>query len=245
MKRVKAARPPLRVIVTHHKVLTVLMRQVFAEVANRYGLVFRCGTGGAIDPATDIHQDMLGRTARANWPCDRGTPRGIHLRRDPRDVVVSGYFYHLNRCQESWCLAPDPALGGRSYQETLRGLPTEEGLLFELAGNGTMTINNMLGWDYEAPNVLELRYEDFMGDFESSFRRAFGFLGFNVRRCLRLARPHAFAAKTGRQPGEIDPGSHLRNGLPGQWRQHFTPRLLAAFHERFPDAVARLGYDAA
>ena len=65
--------------------------------------------------------------------------------RDPRDLIVSGYFYH-RRCNEKWTLIPDPRdadlrdvngcvpLGvkpGESYSDFLQRVPLEEGLAAE------------------------------------------------------------------------------------------------------------------
>lgn len=46
----------------------------------------------------------------------------------------------------------------------------------------------------------------------------------------------------GRGRGEKDKKSHYRSGKPGEWRKHFTPRLKAAFLERFPDVLNNTNY---
>ena len=231
---------PRWIVVTYHKVMTVLMGRVFRTIAADQGLSFERSRRARTVLDVDLYLDAHGEVVPAQWPA----VRGIQLRRDPRDVVVSGYFYHL-RCEEAWCLKPNPAFAGRSYQEELRRRSREEGLLFELEHSAARTIAAMLAWDYHAPNFLPLTYESFMADYEGTFARAFAFLELEVERCLALARPFSFAAVTGRQPGEIDPSSHLRSGKPGQWHEHFTPDLLAAFAGRFPDALERLHYDPA
>ncbi|MFT7553449.1 MAG: hypothetical protein ACI9BV_003784 [Rhodothermales bacterium] len=47
----------------------------------------------------------------------------------------------------------------------------------------------------------------------------------------------------GRKPGEIDPSSHYRKGVAGDWKNHFSARHRAVFEESFPGLVERLGYD--
>ena len=47
----------------------------------------------------------------------------------------------------------------------------------------------------------------------------------------------------GRRKGEEDVKSHFRKGVPGDWRNHFTPELLAAFKERYNHLVIKLGYE--
>ena len=48
----------------------------------------------------------------------------------------------------------------------------------------------------------------------------------------------------GRKPGEVDVQSHYRAGQPGDWRNHFTPKVSAAVQERLGPLCARLGYTA-
>ena len=53
-------------------------------------------------------------------------------------------------------------------------------------------------------------------------------------RMTRLAGRYS----SGRRAG--DP--HIRNPQPGQWREHFTPRVEQYFDGRFGDVVRLLGY---
>ena len=54
----------------------------------------------------------------------------IHMVRDPLEVCVSGYQYHLN-ATEPWVLAGRAELGGLSWQRYLRAAPREQGILVE------------------------------------------------------------------------------------------------------------------
>jgi len=53
---------------------------------------------------------------------------------------------------------------------------------------------------------------------------------------------HRFEKKARRRKGEEDPRSHYRKGQPGDWRNHFTEEHVAAFKEKFPGLVEKLGY---
>ena len=46
----------------------------------------------------------------------------------------------------------------------------------------------------------------------------------------------------GRQSGQENTGSHYRKGVGGDWVNHFTPRISAAFKARYGELVSRLGY---
>lgn len=57
--------------------------------------------------------------------------RGLHLIRDPRDVILSGMHYHL-RAPEKWLHDPEPDYGGLSYQEKLNSLDGDGRLFLEM-----------------------------------------------------------------------------------------------------------------
>ena len=46
-----------------------------------------------------------------------------------------------------------------------------------------------------------------------------------------------------RKLGELDEKSHGRQGLPGDWRNHFSPRVRRAFHERAGELLITAGYE--
>lgn len=56
---------------------------------------------------------------------------GLHIIRNPRDVVVFGYFYHLG-CYEKWALQTQERSNNKSYKDYLKSLPQQEGILFEM-----------------------------------------------------------------------------------------------------------------
>ena len=87
--------------------------------------------------------------------------RGIHVIRDPRDLVVSAYYSHRNshRVDDGW-----PALS--AHRARLRTLDLSGGLLAELEFSEPV-LAAIDAWDYDRPELLELRLEDL---FEDSHR---------------------------------------------------------------------------
>jgi hypothetical protein len=196
--------------------------------------------------------------------------RGFHVIRDPRDIVVSGYYSHRysHPLTEKWAALP-------KLRQELNELPFEAGLLREIEFDGG-TFGAMQRWDYAQPNILELRLEDLMDDsFGGVMRvgehlgvigdgplRARGAARFAVDRALvrlpgrvparvprdvwlGVAWDNRFEKLAGRARGDEDPQSHFRKGTPGSWREVFTPEHVAAFEERYPGLVEELGYDPA
>ncbi|MGH2817503.1 MAG: sulfotransferase domain-containing protein [Actinomycetota bacterium] len=170
--------------------------------------------------------------------------RGSHLIRDPRDVVVSGYHYHL-WTDEEWVHVPSPEYGGMTYQQYLRSLDLEAGMAAEIRRSAGSDLAEMGQWTYAQPEFLELRYEDFIVDEANHFGRIFRHYGFKpaaVERSVDLALRFSFQRMAGRSIGQVKEGSHLRSGKPGQWREVLSPRNMALFRELTGDLLERLGY---
>jgi hypothetical protein len=164
--------------------------------------------------------------------------------RDPRDLVVSGYFFHL-WTDEPWAHRPRPDYGGRSYQQYLKDLDRDTGLAAEIERIGP-SIRRMLAWNYADPRFLELKYEEVMTDEQAAFRRIFRHYGFSdgaVETAAAIAGQHSFTSVTGRKVGHKAEHSHLRSGQSGQWHEVLTPAHRAHFKELYGNAVVALGYD--
>jgi len=96
--------------------------------------------------------------------------RGFHLVRDPRDVIVSGYFSHRGtHPTHAW-----PEL--LPHREKLQQFSKEDGLLLEVGFSGQF-LRKMKSWDYDQPHVLELQQEQFTLDPYRAFLDIFQHLG--------------------------------------------------------------------
>lgn len=226
---------------SHHKAGTHWLLRILHGIATRYGL--RLAHAGATDPARDPAPDVLIDDTSRTDPDWLPPFRGSHMIRDPRDMVVSGYFYH-RWTHEAWVHVPEARYDGLTFQQYLNAVDTEAGLLEEIE-RCTYTFDLMRAWRYDDPRFFEIRYEELMHEGEALFRRLFHHYGFAeeaVEVALEVARQNSFERSAGRHPGQAQDGSILRSGLPGQWREHFTPRVAARFHERHGDLLTRLGY---
>jgi hypothetical protein len=171
--------------------------------------------------------------------------------RDPRDLIVSGYFYH-KRGAETWVTIESPTAAdwyfangcvpeglratGSSFAQYLQSIPEEEGLLAEMEFR-SYHLESMAAWPVEHPDILTYRYEDIVGGEVSVFRDLFEFYGLSVLE-RRLGIWFAQRYSIGRRAG--DP--HIRNPASGQWRKHFTPRVKRAFDVRYAGLIRQLGY---
>lgn len=168
---------------------------------------------------------------------------GFHVVRDPRDVVVSGYFSHLRTHPDAgW-----PRL--RLYRPYLQSLSKEEGLMKEIEFSGVF-LQQMLSWDYRAkPAILELRFEDMIARQRDSFRTVLEHMGLmpsmlKPEALDAILAKHSFEQLSGgRSPGQEDASSHYRRGVPGDWRNHFTREHRAYFKSLYNPLLRKLGYE--
>lgn len=168
---------------------------------------------------------------------------GFHVVRDPRDVIVSGYFSHLaTHPDTAW-----PRL--RYYRPYLQTLDKHDGLMCEMEFSG-IYLQQMLLWEYGAKtSILELRFEDMIAQPVASFERVLTHMGFMPARVSRLMleeilERHSFKNLSGgRAPGEEDATSHYRRGQPGDWRNHLDAEHIAYFKSLYNPLLLKLGYE--
>jgi hypothetical protein len=217
---------------SYHKCLTVYYRRVMDAVFNRlqpWGRGYRHFNSHLEDFYENFRKYRIASVNNRSLDLTRlGEFRITRFLRDPRDLVVSGYFYH-KRGAEPWTRLQSPTpddwyfangfipeglrRSRKSFADYLQSLSLEEGLLAELEFR-TLHFESMARWPDEHPHILTQRYEDILG------------LWFVNRYSLD---------KRSRD-------THVRNPAAGQWREHFTPRVKRAFDSRYGELTARLGY---
>lgn len=233
--------PYLVLVGAHHKTGSAWIGALFQELCDRHGLRFFAGEQTNLPGHADV---FFQRHSRFDTKLLARAYRGVHLIRDPRDVVVSGCFYH-EKASEPWLDAARPDLGGMTYRQALKSQPTRAAkILFEMEHVGRETIDEMVGWDGSDPWVQELKLESVAGDPDAAaLRPVLAFLGFPEQ---VLPTMHAIARRRslpGTKPAGSDQSGHVRSGLPGEWRAHFTPQVAARFQALYGGALVELGYE--
>jgi hypothetical protein len=231
------ARPPL-LLATHHKVLTKYFGSIGRTVAlaTRRRIVSPDSAGAGAKGQLII--DHHGRIDLRDMPSGL---RGIHVRRNPRDVIVSSAFYH-QKSTEAWLHQPREGLGGMTYQQKMNSFDSfEDSLLFEMQNCSRLTIQAMVDWDYDDRRIAEFKYEDLVQPMgHQTFRNGISSLGVPkpeaevLYRAFRAFSVHARSYRLLR---------HVRDPQPDQWRRYFTPRVEEAFREWFASSSVQLGYD--
>jgi hypothetical protein len=230
----------LRVHCGHHRCGTVWFHRILRLVGDRLELNYHRGQQSDLPKTADLFFQDHSNIDKASLPPFLGS----HIRRDPRDLIVSAYHYH-RWSKEPWLHVPREKLGGRTYQEELHSLNPEDGLIFEMERSSHHNITMMLTWDYRDDRIFEIAYEDLIADEEAIFHRLFKhyqFQGEDHRTAVETALSQSFKRVAKRTIGDVKEGSHMRSGAAGQWRDVFTPRHIAHFKKLFGEGLDELGY---
>lgn len=230
--------PPAIIHCCHHKVMTVYFRMVLTALAEYLERPF------VLNPASEQEcRGAIGLVEHSDVQVMNWDVRGTHIIRDPLDVLVSGYFYHRHT-NEDWCQKKEH--DGTSFQEKLNALSFSEGLRLELERVTVPTIREMNDWDYHLPHFLELRYEDLIADRDHGWKRKiadhYGLKGDAHNKLVELLTAHSFESLSGRALGEASGETHLRQGKPGDWRNHLPDEFAWNLHLEFGSLFWRLGY---
>jgi hypothetical protein len=158
--------------------------------------------------------------------------------RDPRDVVVS----HVHYVTE---MAPNH-VHHRYYAEALHTF--EERLAASILGRPDLDVpfpdirgrfEPYLGW-LDCPEVLTLRYEDFVSAREATLARV---LDHAQSRGLTVKLPRAEALRELQSSINPRKSPTFRSGETGKWREAFTTSHKALFKQVGGDLLVKLGYE--
>ncbi len=224
----------------YHKVGTYWFAGILRDISCYYGLRFQNCEQANLRSGIDVWLEDHSVIDTAKLPDFAGS----HIVRDPRDIVVSGYFYHL-WTHEEWAHEKKDRYGGLSYQQYLNSIDPAAGIHAEIERSAA-NFDSMAAWNYEDPRFIEIKYEELIADEPRVFADVFHFFGFTddaIRTCLQIAERHSFKSKARRAVGQRSERSHLRSGKPGEWKEFFDASHRSHFKERCGDVLIRLGYE--
>ena len=156
---------PLFAYFGHHKAASSWISQILKDVCCRlnynYVSAYKPESFGYDLPkyvAVNNVQFLAYKTANYQYVLQLRNFKGFHVIRDPRDLVVSGYFSHLysHPVDQHYRLA--------KHRKQLQTVSLDEGLQLEMQFSTTL-IEDMASWDYSidaatAQNILQYKMED-------------------------------------------------------------------------------------
>lgn len=240
----------------HHKVGTSWFSAIFRALAEHYEIPLAREPEQVVAGKNGFfmqHRVLAAPSSFSNY-------RGSHMIRDPRDVVISGFHYHLwthegwankkiselpQHMKDRWTRLPIDDIGHLSYKEYLNTLSEEDGLLAEIDRASNTVVKDIVDWNYNDPAVFEFRYEDIMVNEEEILEQMFTHYGFtkaSVQTACDIAAQFSFSNRTGRAVGEVDGEHHIRSGKLAQWKGEFKDSHKALFKELHGEQLIALGY---
>lgn len=168
--------------------------------------------------------------------------RAFFVPRDPRDVVISWYF-SVKVSHKAMGV-----IGG--VREKLQAMSEEDGLQHVIEFVETRGLFAALrSWQQGAASDSRLKiftYEDLTGtDQFKAWRELTHHCDIQIGdgELRQLLNDFAFSTLTkGRERGAEDVQSHLRKGVHGDWKNHFTPAVGQKFRAVTGTLVEELGY---
>eukprot|EP00850_Spirogloea_muscicola_P014517 SM000105S13862 [mRNA] locus=s105:152531:154704:+ [translate_table: standard] len=263
----RASTAPMIVHLAHHKTGTAWFSRVFRIYELRTNRKFAKNGPDTCNNRIDICQIANAAPASLLQLRKHRLPyRAIMTVRDPRDVVVSGYFYHLTT-NESWVHVPRPDFNGRSFQEMLRSVSKHEGINLEidLLNGGVWDDGKHGAYASALRNFMLLRdsrlafvrYEDMWETENERLGSAFAAIGswYGISKAADLkifvqaaikvgleAAPYRSAAKAVLLPEDTGK-NHFRKGDPGDWKNHMAWSNRAYFKNKLGTFLEDLGYE--
>lgn len=171
------------------------------------------------------------RILKSHEPYDSRYPRVVYIVRDPRDVVVSYYWYQHGH----------GALDGAETMDEFVLRVVEGKVAYGSWGA------HVGGW-LDADSVLVVRYEDLHADPAGYLGRVAEFAGLPTDEALiaRAVDRSTFTSMRGsdvqRRPGTPSPHRHVRVGEAQNWEGELAAETVALIHGRWGSSMERLAY---
>ena len=169
----------------------------------------------------------------------------VLLLRDPRDQLISRVFHIRRDVNHNW-------------HDRLRNMPLDQAISVCIEGGEDLpSMRTMIeltqSWLNNGKDFSPVRYEDLVNGTQSEFQRVLRHLDIQIPAKLsqmivsrnkfeRLASGKKFW-QTSRKPGQIDPNSHFRKGIVGDWRNYYNDEHKDLFKEVAGDKLVELGYE--
>jgi hypothetical protein len=108
---------------------------------------------------------------------------------------------------------------------------------------GAWTVNSINEWDFNRKEILEIKFESLIDDYDSTFIKIFKHIGLSeedIDMCMNIAVRHDLGRKS---EDEIKTMPHVSSQKLSKWPDYFDDVHKELFKEKFGDILIRLGYE--
>lgn len=227
-----------RIIAMHHKCGSGFLSSVMSEIA-RYNLWRQGSVDYLSSGEIELFQGELITISNCHYGMIPNIDlKGVHVFRDPRDLLVSAYYSH----KYSHPIWPELV----SHRAALKQYDISKGLLLELDFSEEY-FKALREWDTSDRRFINIDMESMFDAFYDQLKCIWYWLDcgtFNQKFINNIIDKFSFEKVTGgRKLGEVDDFSHYRKGVPGEWITHFSDYMKKVFKERYGDLIIKYGYE--
>jgi hypothetical protein len=151
--------------------------------------------------------------------------------------------YSLQHRPEAWKRRWLERLGGKSYQANLLERSRDDGLAFELDGYTGCTLEVMRDWWLTVAEVMDIKLEDIMRDYDGRMRIIFQHLGFSDTQCELALELAAEQDVRRMSDAAVESSEFIYSRQISKWADMLLPAQVDEFERRHGDLIRRLGYD--
>ncbi|MFT7686574.1 MAG: hypothetical protein ACI9FB_001919 [Candidatus Azotimanducaceae bacterium] len=184
--------------------------------------------------AQDFDQ-VLSAHKNLNW-------RAFGVIRDIRDTLISLYFSVLKSHSDGF-------EDVRRDREVISSLSKEDGLIYLIMGDGQRPSYAERIAEIQSSWVKRdypiFKYEDILADELGSFRKILNHceIDFEEDYFNMVVNNNSFQSISGREKGIEDSNSHFRKGISGDWKNHFTPKVIELIKQRYGELLILTRYE--
>jgi len=256
-------------VATHHKSGTVWLISTFRRIAQANSFIFNhLNTGESgwnlrSDKLEYFEQQRAISESQSDLPAIfvdyhsafpdlsncKGTrgARGIHIIRDPRDMLLSAVRYHLVS-DEPWLHQPMKEFANQTYQQKLNTYSTlEDRIKFEIDHYMGRAIREMHAFDRQ--NVFrDVKYEELIIDHDMLlWHELLIHLEMKGTEIIRSMQAFWHSSIFGEMKEVAESGNHkhIHDSKPKQWQSQLSAESLDLIQCAYETEIAQLGYQLA
>ena len=164
--------------------------------------------------------------------------KGMHCIRDPLSLLYSSVNYHL-KSDENWLHQVKPHLGGLTYAQHLKSLPTlKERMIFELNASTGSVIKQMYT-SFKDNRFYHIQLENISFDVNmTQINDAFDYIeldGADRKMWTQVFKKRCIWNLP-------EKPKHSTTGMSNEWRKLIDDELISIFHDKFGPIEVEMGY---